>query len=71
MYIFCLLPLHVASEKCYTLITKPIGHIRVATNLVIGALYPKYTRYLSETTQNARYCSNFPFTGRGNRRNKT
>ena len=51
---FYLLPLHVATEKCYTIITKPIVHIRVATNVVIGALYPKHTRYLSETTQNAR-----------------
>ena len=54
MYVFYLLPLHVATEKCYTIITKPIVHIRVATNVVIGALYPKHTRYLSETTQNAR-----------------
>ena len=54
MYIFCLLPLHVPTEKCYTIITKPIVHIRVATNVVMGALYPKHTRYLSETTQNAR-----------------
>ena len=51
---FCLLPLHVATEKCYPIITKLIVHIRVATNVVIRALYPKHTRYLSETTQNAR-----------------
>ena len=51
MYVFYLLPLHVATEKCYTIITKPIVHIRVATNVVMGALYPKHTRYLSETTQ--------------------
>ena len=54
MYVFYLLPLHVATEKCYTIITKPIVHIRFASNVVIGALYPKHTRYLSETTQNAR-----------------
>ena len=47
---FCPLPLYVATEKCYcnTITTKPSVHVRVATNVVIGAPYSKHTRYLSE-----------------------
>ena len=51
---FCPLPLHVATEKCYTITTKPSVHVRVATNVVIGAPYSKHTRYLSETTQSSK-----------------
>ena len=46
--------LHVATGKCHTIIKKPSVHVRVANNVVIGAPYPKHTRYFSETTQSSK-----------------
>ena len=54
MYIFVHFLCTWLQEKCYTIATKPSVHVRVATNVVIGAPYSKHTRYLSETTQSSK-----------------